>query len=691
MLQSANSFYPDRKRYYRRRNVASQSGLGRSQAVACFALAVYRLRSVERRMTYDTYKRPTISHKPPLGELRSWPALTDDGRTCVLWRIVSTSSALVSHLLLENENRSARVCADSSLSGDRLNARGRGGLSIHMLFRRAWDPSGPATTGTTTPPSEESPTTPVASPGTFGILANWYTRLSAIRKRHGVGFSPKAMLKKVLNVIVINNAYSWDARTLMDQRLWPVLFATSSFQHILLLGPALFATSRFQHIVLLWSVLFATSRFRHIILLWSVLFATSSFQHIVLLWSVLFATSRFQHILLLWSVLFAISRFQHIVLLWSVLFATSRSRHIVLLWSVLFAISRFRHIVLLWSVLFATSRSPHIVLLWSVLFATSLSNTFSSCGSEPKFAWRESGKPFRNTPPPPIHPTEIRTSVSPSSAVELNTTSALANYATWRFFDANAAALVPIVGGGSTGVTSPARHSAAPAKSLRVNTDRPEYLSGPRLSLRDQAAQIPLDFKIFCNDCSFLEAVCTHSNKRATHDLLSRATKVRECKLLPVADPFLEKVNISDLVNSGLSALRLNRGIANSRGYEEVNPHLRGGRVENHLGKTTPVHPTEIRTPISPSSAVELNTTSALANYATEAERVNYSNLSLCSPAHNFYGTTSSRGKQAKRYGCFGRRLVSKHECACPPLFLVGHTRPSSTEKTNVTQYIAGN
>ncbi|CAG2055920.1 unnamed protein product [Timema podura] len=52
---------------------------------------------------------------------------------------------------------------------------------------------------------------------------------------------------------------------------------------------------------------------------------------------------------------------------------------------------------------------------------------------------------------------------------------------------------------------------------------------------------------------------------------------------------------------------------------EEVNPHLLGGRVENHLGKTTPVHPTEIRTSISPSSVVELNTTSALANYATEA------------------------------------------------------------------------
>nr|CAD7575825.1 unnamed protein product [Timema californicum] len=53
---------------------------------------------------------------------------------------------------------------------------------------------------------------------------------------------------------------------------------------------------------------------------------------------------------------------------------------------------------------------------------------------------------------------------------------------------------------------------------------------------------------------------------------------------------------------------------------EEVNPHLRGGRVENHLGThTPPVHPTEIRISISPSSAVELNKTSALADYATEA------------------------------------------------------------------------
>nr|CAD7427309.1 unnamed protein product [Timema monikensis] len=43
------------------------------------------------------------------------------------------------------------------------------------------------------------------------------------------------------------------------------------------------------------------------------------------------------------------------------------------------------------------------------------------------------------------------------------------------------------------------------------------------------------------------------------------------------------------------------------------------------------VHPTEIRTSISPSSAVELNTISALANYATEAVRLRPLALSIAS------------------------------------------------------------
>nr|CAD7409932.1 unnamed protein product [Timema cristinae] len=50
---------------------------------------------------------------------------------------------------------------------------------------------------------------------------------------------------------------------------------------------------------------------------------------------------------------------------------------------------------------------------------------------------------------------------------------------------------------------------------------------------------------------------------------------------------------------------------------EEVHRYLCGGRGENHEGNPpSPVHPTEIRTSISPSSVVELNTTSALATEA---------------------------------------------------------------------------
>nr|CAD7459811.1 unnamed protein product [Timema tahoe] len=66
-------------------------------------------------------------------------------------------------------------------------------------------------------------------------------------------------------------------------------------------------------------------------------------------------------------------------------------------------------------------------VIYTVFISTNLKAELGKVefrGSEPAFAWRESGKP------PPVHPTEIRTSISPSSAVELNTTSALANYAT---------------------------------------------------------------------------------------------------------------------------------------------------------------------------------------------------------------------------------------------------------------------
>nr|CAD7574973.1 unnamed protein product [Timema californicum] len=58
--------------------------------------------------------------------------------------------------------------------------------------------------------------------------------------------------------------------------------------------------------------------------------------------------------------------------------------------------------------------------------------------------------------------------------------------------------------------------------------------------------------------------------------------------------------------------------------------------------KPPPVHPTEIRTSISPSSAVELNTTSALANYATEAE--------LTLPSINWTARLSERVRERLKY-----------------------------------------
>nr|CAD7404169.1 unnamed protein product [Timema cristinae] len=100
-----------------------------------------------------------------------------------------------------------------------------------------------------------------------------------------------------------------------------------------------------------------------------------------------------------------------------------------------------------------------------------------------------------------------------------------------------------------------------------------------------------------------------------THSTLKRGSK----KSLEVAAKikafYFKERNISEATLKEYIDVRI--GMVE---LEEVNPHLRGGRLENHLGPPPlPVHPTKIRTSISPSSAVELNTTSVLANYATEA------------------------------------------------------------------------
>nr|CAD7609012.1 unnamed protein product [Timema genevievae] len=57
----------------------------------------------------------------------------------------------------------------------------------------------------------------------------------------------------------------------------------------------------------------------------------------------------------------------------------------------------------------------------------------------------------------------------------------------------------------------------------------------------------------------------------------------------------------------------------------------RSDQGPNHSEKPPPVHPTEIRTSISPSSVVWLNTTGALANYATEAAGTYNSRITMAS------------------------------------------------------------
>nr|CAD7567584.1 unnamed protein product [Timema californicum] len=124
-----------------------------------------------------------------------------------------------------------------------------------------------------------------------------------------------------------------------------------------------------------------------------------------------------------------------------------------------------------------------------------------------------------------------------------------------------------------------------------------------------------------------------------------------------------EKVDLGELMLSLCylpTAGRLTLTIIKGRNFkamditgssEEVNPHLRGGRVENHLGTPPPIHPTEIRTSISPSSAVKLNTTSALANLATEAVHPTEIRTSIFPSSAVELNTTSALANYATEAG----------------------------------------
>nr|CAD7427800.1 unnamed protein product [Timema monikensis] len=235
-----------------------------------------------------------------------------------------------------------------------------------------------------------------------------------------------------------------------------------------------------------------------------------------------------------------------------------------------------------------------------------------------------------------IHPTEIRTSISPSSAVELNTTSALANYATEAGQEAERIMItVPVMmmmmifianpvttwlvtclyGIIDTRQQSPAsipnganlQHLLKFIRDTEVEQRRAIWnLSADYYSNRivnrvtwddiirrfvpgfDEKSQ---DKKNTFEGCDFLdhspsigesEARCSSGVRRGTEAPGSGGASIfrKSSKLLVVRDKETT-FNTADI----LLALFAGEGIGKVD-LEEVNPHLRGGRVENHLGKT---------------------------------------------------------------------------------------------------------
>nr|CAD7577457.1 unnamed protein product [Timema californicum] len=234
--------------------------------------------------------------------------------------------------------------------------------------------------------------------------------------------------------------------------------------------------------------------------------------------------------------------------------------------------------------------------------------------SEPTFAWRESGKPFRKKTQF-IRPRFV-TSISPSSAVELNTTSALANYATeadqsYSFLYLNSPRCEPAGDRAAAAIID----NSANICGYRVSCGQHSEPSG-HWSQFSKPERLLISSNNVTQVSSSPPSPTTDKPQIVVRHFPQRGSSNYFCSTLTASYyPF------------GLYALSTNYAnglrIGNVE-LEEVNPHLRGGRVENHL----PVYPTDIRNSISSSSAIEINTTSALANYATEAGSIKpYSNL----------------------------------------------------------------
>nr|CAD7200012.1 unnamed protein product [Timema douglasi] len=246
--------------------------------------------------------------------------------------------------------------------------------------------------------------------------------------------------------------------------------------------------------------------------------------------------------------------------------------------------------------------------------------------------------------PPLVHPTEIRTSISPSSAVKLNTTSALATEA--------------VIDGIVYCESSALDHVATEADDRLVTRPLlPLLVMFAPLDQFSRSRDVPsvFDRDIFSNELGSanyalarsLARQCGHPVACALTRSLARLSGLGKTVLsTPNRDSNLDLPVIGSLVYCESDALdhvatEAEEAIAVAEAEKKRQESLTSDDKMALLGrprlgditraqirikeskefkeKSPSVHPTKIRNSITPSSAVELNTTSALANYATEA------------------------------------------------------------------------
>nr|CAD7463255.1 unnamed protein product [Timema tahoe] len=267
-------------------------------------------------------------------------------------------------------------------------------------------------------------------------------------------------------------------------------------------------------------------------------------------------------------------------------------------------------------------------------------------GSEPAFAWRENGKPFRKKPPP-VHPTNIRTSISPSSVVWLNTTGNYATKAGRKLFRV-------ILNIDNIIKKKPHSRLVGPTFRLEMRKKMEHSRYEQSKTEKERIPKIMMEMKYVGKRKTEMEGAdnkkCESALKGYSHSRVkghirnifwkndtwivksNPGLQAKVANVLPLRYPGLMYSTNCKCTKGGIrppSSRRAYHQVSSADipeflltvtdiGSEPAFAWRESGKPfrKNH----PPVHPTEIRTSISPSSAVELNTTSALANYANEAD-----------------------------------------------------------------------